>query len=1425
MTDVQAFVTLSAYLHFQKRVDSASTSSDSYSLQQLKMRDDDDDKYTARLLPFREGTDEEPSKLFLWVLHFVDQVKLSGHPEHYEACCRYFQPVVTSLLSEEFTTAYDALPNNQALDQTTFHGLIATTFATRLTLSKVTLFCSYLLTGPKKPSDMAVDIHHNVLRKFSLGLTLLSSDPSVVPLTDAEIKKAFYLGLPVTWRTAFEQANPLVPDPARHFDITSLLQAMRSYQQLLQEKIRKHERFPRPRDDNTNTRNVRSRHSGRGGLRGGGRSPNLSGRGIPSGRGIQGYSQGGNRLPSASGDCPYRTTIPSHANHNWSNCLYNPQSGNFDQTKFNALQTRSQANSNTTAPAATSTAPSGSAHATSRRSNRAANLPPSSWGARLSTDTHANDAVSVSTAATSDNHANEVDSGLSEPLSAVLEQARRACDRSPVSNQDWTLLRNADCTVPAMSSPDWPSSGYAGAGVHPNTPIREVREQLFKIYGRGMDIAHIYDLSSAGGIGAYQQFFLCHKNFFKEVVNPDESYLTTLESYDEFYSPSSWPTAFASALSPSLSSVAESTLATVPLTLLLSRKIGGVTNDVPFRALLDSGADKMILHSRCLLPGMHPRVTNRAVNTTMGTRPNVSEIDLHDIILPEFSRTKRVSTPLWADIFDAPHSRYNIIVGRDLLSRLGVILDFQRGLSTWDNVNVAMRDCDSFESIPNLTSHFIDLYGDDSVIGDNVLRESYFQTDFQALAARQTHLSAEQRQDLLVIWQQFPDLFSGRLGLYPDRILHLQLKDDAVPVHHRAYSVPRNVTEAFKKELDRFVDLGILAPVGATEWASPHFAIPRKDGRLQFISDFRSLNAQLLRRVYPLPRIEDILMRMGRSGNRFPGHWLTPTGIRPWKKKDAAILALAPPKTVKQLRSFIGMINFYRHMYPQRSHIMAPLTALTEYNPIFHYVPGQDNVIADALSRLPLSEEEEEGAVSAATTSTGSPPQLVFNHSGKHSVFCVPDGRHDDPCFALCDADSLDSPIFIDEELIDVYLNNPAITANQPLPIDYATIYQYQQNDPALLAHIQAHPNQFTLQPFPTENPQFQLICYRQHPRVPWRIRIPDSLLAHTVNWYHIVFNHLGSQRLRETIAMHASHPDLGLYCEQAVTSCPTCQRVKTRHRHYSKLPAREVQGNPWANIAVDLIGPWTVSIQNQKLTFQALTIIDTVTNLCKLICINDKTARHVGLQLENAWLSRYPRPVRCLFDQGGEFIGQGFSQVLRNHGIKPVPLTAKNPQSNAICKQLHLTVGNVLRAIAHYDAPQDVPSATLMVDTALQTAAYSARTAIHGSLKHSPGSLAFHRDMLFDLPLIVDMEVIRLHRQQIVDERACLANCSRIFHDYSVGDKVLLRATNPDKQDLRTSPNPFLVTRVHTNGTVTIQRGPHVTKRINVRRLLPYRG
>ena len=62
----------------------------------------------------------------------------------------------------------------------------------------------------------------------------------------------------------------------------------------------------------------------------------------------------------------------------------------------------------------------------------------------------------------------------------------------------------------------------------------------------------------------------------------------------------------------------------------------------------------------------------------------------------------------------------------------------------------------------------------------------------------------------------------------------------------------------------------------------------------------------------------------------FLGHWITPTGVKPLRKKIEGIMAIDEPKTLKQLRGFIGMVNFYRDFWKYRAHLMAPLTSLTK---------------------------------------------------------------------------------------------------------------------------------------------------------------------------------------------------------------------------------------------------------------------------------------------------------------------------------------------------------------------------------------------------------------------------------------------------------------------------------------------------------------
>ena len=62
------------------------------------------------------------------------------------------------------------------------------------------------------------------------------------------------------------------------------------------------------------------------------------------------------------------------------------------------------------------------------------------------------------------------------------------------------------------------------------------------------------------------------------------------------------------------------------------------------------------------------------------------------------------------------------------------------------------------------------------------------------------------------------------------------------------------------------------------------------------------------------------------------GYHITCDIVIPIPKKVKAIQALEVPKTCKQLRQFIGIINFYRDMWHKHSELLTPLTALTSKN-------------------------------------------------------------------------------------------------------------------------------------------------------------------------------------------------------------------------------------------------------------------------------------------------------------------------------------------------------------------------------------------------------------------------------------------------------------------------------------------------------------
>ena len=62
------------------------------------------------------------------------------------------------------------------------------------------------------------------------------------------------------------------------------------------------------------------------------------------------------------------------------------------------------------------------------------------------------------------------------------------------------------------------------------------------------------------------------------------------------------------------------------------------------------------------------------------------------------------------------------------------------------------------------------------------------------------------------------------------------------------------------------------------------------------------------------------------------GFLITRQGIKPQPKKVEAIHNMAPPKKRKDVRRFLGIVNYYKDMLEKRSDILAPLSKLTSKN-------------------------------------------------------------------------------------------------------------------------------------------------------------------------------------------------------------------------------------------------------------------------------------------------------------------------------------------------------------------------------------------------------------------------------------------------------------------------------------------------------------
>ena len=476
--------------------------------------------------------------------------------------------------------------------------------------------------------------------------------------------------------------------------------------------------------------------------------------------------------------------------------------------------------------------------------------------------------------------------------------------------------------------------------------------------------------------------------------------------------------------------------------IFLSLRSKGTQSTQLVCCLIDTGCSRGLICETLISPTerLNQRVmrwtTKKGSFNTIGS----AEKSYH---IPAFTTHREVTSIFEIMPAAMNNDSYKIIMGRNIITNLGFIIDFKKGRLLWDELEIDLNGKATENAEVFTQSSRAVLAVEERMV--KILDAGYKKTDLKDSIPH--HLENVQRNTLHTLLLKYESIFEGTLGTMPGAPYIIPLRQDARPFAAKPFNIPQVHVETVKTEIKRLIKIGVIMPDVDSPWAAPCFIIPKKDGTVRFLTDFRRLNAQLERRPYPIPKIstllqgipkffmvssldmnmgyystvldktsskctafvvpwgkyrflrlpmgistapdefqarmqallgdlpfvrvylddvlvltetcfkdhmtelEQVFVRLKSAGlqcnaqkckfaafeTEYLGYNLTQSGIQPQVKKIAAIQAISEPENKRELRRFIGLCNYYRDLWPQRAHTMAPLTSLCSSKVVFKW--------------------------------------------------------------------------------------------------------------------------------------------------------------------------------------------------------------------------------------------------------------------------------------------------------------------------------------------------------------------------------------------------------------------------------------------------------------------------------------------------------
>lgn len=213
---------------------------------------------------------------------------------------------------------------------------------------------------------------------------------------------------------------------------------------------------------------------------------------------------------------------------------------------------------------------------------------------------------------------------------------------------------------------------------------------------------------------------------------------------------------------------------------------------------------------------------------------------------------------------------------------------------------------------------------------------------------------------------------------------------------------------------------------------------------------------------------------------------------------------------------------------------------------------------------------------------------------------------------------------------------------------------------------------------------------------------------------------HCGVHKTYDRLCQNFYWPKMKQDVASYVRRCTVCQSTKPiRKRPAGHMAIRKIAEKPWEMLSIDLIGPLPRS--NRGFLY-ILTVVDNFSKFPLLFPLRSATAKSVLKVLEDHVFLLFGVPRSIICDNGVQFRSKEFKNLCESYGVEISYTAYYHPQANP-SERTNQVIKSMLRAY--------VADNHRNWDNYLAKIACAIRTATHEATKLTPFFVNFGREML----------------------------------------------------------------------------------------------